>query len=68
MEVPISELKPDTLRAVVEAFVLREGTDYGNRVFSLEEKVDQVLAQLRAGHATLMFDAETETVNIISRP
>lgn len=68
MEVPISELNTETLRAVVEAFVLREGTDYGNRVFSLEEKVNQVLAQLRAGRATLVYDADTETVNILSRP
>ena len=55
-ESPRSELapddsEPDTLRAVVESFVLREGTDYGVHEASLEAKVAQVLLQLRRGEA-----------------
>jgi uncharacterized protein YheU (UPF0270 family) len=42
-------LEPDTLRAVIESFVLREGTDYGVRETALEDKVAQVLIQLRRG-------------------
>ena len=45
------DLEPDTLRAVIESFVLREGTDYGVRETSLEDKVAQVLKQLRRGEA-----------------
>ena len=37
------DLEPDTLRAVIESFVLREGTDYGEHETSLEAKVAQVL-------------------------
>ena len=59
------DLEPDTLRAVIESFVLREGTDYGVRETSLEDKVAQVLIQLRRGEAHITFDPATESVNVV---
>jgi uncharacterized protein len=59
------DLEPDTLRAVVESFVLREGTDYGVHETSLEDKVAQVLNQLRRGEAQITFDPATESVNVV---
>ena len=34
--VPHTALAPDVLRAVIESFVLREGTDYGERELTLD--------------------------------
>jgi uncharacterized protein YheU (UPF0270 family) len=59
------DLAPDTLRAVIEAFVLREGTDYGVHETSLGAKVAQVMAQLRRGEAHITFDPATESVNVV---
>ena len=59
------DLAPDTLRAVIESFVLREGTDYGLHEASLEAKVAQVLLQLRRGEAHITFDPATESVNVV---
>ena len=59
------DLAPDTLRALIESFVLREGTDYGAHEVSLEDKVAQVLTQLRRGEAHIMFDPATESVNLV---
>jgi uncharacterized protein YheU (UPF0270 family) len=59
------DLEPDTLRAVIESFVLREGTDYGVHETSLEDKVAQVLMQLRRGEAHITFDPTTESVNLV---
>ena len=59
------DLEPDTLRAVVESFVLREGTDYGAHETSLEDKVAQVLRQLQRGEAHITFDPATESVNLV---
>ena len=59
------DLEPDTLLAVVESFVLREGTDYGAHEASLEDKVAQVLKQLRRGEAHITFDPATESVNVV---
>jgi uncharacterized protein YheU (UPF0270 family) len=63
--VPYGELAPDLLHAVVESYVLREGTDYGEREFSLEDKVAHVIKQLKRGEAHIVFDPESETVSII---
>jgi uncharacterized protein YheU (UPF0270 family) len=63
--VPYQELSDELLRAVVEAFVLREGTDYGEREVSFEQKVAAVIQQLARGEAAIVFDPDTETVGII---
>jgi uncharacterized protein len=62
--VPYTELAPDLLHAVVESYVLREGTDYGEKEFSLEDKVSHVISQLKRGEARIVFDPETESVSI----
>lgn len=67
MEIPYEKLEPDTLRRVIEEIVSREGTDYGEHVYTLAEKVDQALSMLRIRKAALVFDQATETVNLVSR-
>jgi uncharacterized protein len=63
--VPYTELSEDALRGVLESFVLREGTEYGERDVSLDQKVAQVTSQLRRGEAQIVFDPESETIDII---
>jgi uncharacterized protein len=63
--IPHTELSAEALRSVVESFVLREGTDYGEREISLDQKVAQVLRQLERGEARIIFDAELESVDIV---
>ena len=67
VRIPHTELSADALRGVIESFVLREGTDYGERDFSLEEKVAHVLHQLERREAEIVFDPVTETVQIRRR-
>jgi uncharacterized protein YheU (UPF0270 family) len=64
--VPYTELAADLLHAVVESYVLREGTDYGEKEFSLDEKVAHVIGRLKRGEAQIVFDPDTETVSIVS--
>ena len=63
--VPHEELSDEALRGVIEAFVLREGTDYGERDVPHETKVAQVLRQLERGEARIMFDPLTQSVAIV---
>jgi len=65
VSIPFRELSTDALRSVVEAFVLREGTDYGAYEYSLEQKVAHVMRQLEKGEALIMFDPNTESVDIV---
>ena len=64
VEIPHRELSEAALRGVVESFVLREGTDYGLRDYSLEEKIAAVMRQLDRGEAVIVFDPDTRTVSI----
>jgi uncharacterized protein len=66
MEIPYQKLESEILRAVIVEFVTREGTDYGDQVFSLDEKVAAVQLQLEDGSALIVFDSESETCNVVA--
>ena len=53
------------MRGVLESFVLREGTEYGERDVSLDQKVAQVTRQLQRREAQIVFDPETETIDVV---
>ncbi len=67
MQIPYDKISSDTLTRIIESFVLREGTDYGPKEFSLEEKVIQVKKQLVVGDACVVFNPEDETCNIVRK-
>jgi len=50
-----------------DAFVTRDGTDYGEVEILLETKIVQVLAQLKSGKAVIVFDQETESCTVLRR-
>ena len=67
MLIPWQELSPETLENLIESFVLREGTDYGEHERSLTDKVADVKQQLKSGEAVLVWSELHETVNIMPR-
>ncbi|MCH9675878.1 MAG: YheU family protein [Gammaproteobacteria bacterium] len=67
MAIPPAELSPEAKRGIIEAFVLREGTDYGEREPSLDDKVAQVERQLAEGSAVVIFNTESETIEILTQ-
>ena len=67
VEIPHSELAPITLRAVVESFVLREGTDYGAQDVPFDRKVADVMRQLERREAVIVYDPGSDSVDIVVR-
>ena len=65
MIVPANMLSDDALRGMIEEFVTRDGTDYGEQEVSLEERVEEVREQILTGKALIMFDSKTESTTII---
>lgn len=63
--VPHDELSAEALRGVIESFVLREGTDYGERDVAHEAKVAQVMRQLERGEARILFDPLDSSITIV---
>ncbi|MDG1818662.1 MAG: YheU family protein [Porticoccaceae bacterium] len=67
IEIPADRLSSEVLRAVIEEFILREGTDYGSYEVGLEDKIDQVKGQLKRGDVLITFDPATENCNLLTR-
>ena len=64
MIIPWQDIAPETLENLIREFVLREGTDYGTVEVSLQDKIDQVKAQLEKGEAVIVFSELHETIDI----
>ncbi|MBY4954274.1 YheU family protein [Pantoea sp. DY-17] len=67
MIIPWQELEADTLENVIETFVLREGTDYGEQERSLLQKVADVRRQLERGDVVLVWSELHESINIMPK-
>lgn len=65
MIIPPDKLSPEVLAAVIEEFVLREGTEYGTADIDLSTKITQVKQQLADGRALLVYSELYESVNIM---
>lgn len=66
MIIPYQQLCAETLDAVLESFVLREGTDYGEQEASMQSKLDQLRRQVKSGELLLCFDEPTESINLLT--
>lgn len=67
MIIPHQQISPDALQGLIEEFITREGTDYGETEFSLEQKVKQVEHQLARGDIVIVFDVASESVSILTK-
>lgn len=64
MKIPWKELDAETLNNLIEHFVLREGTDYGEQEASLTDKVAGVRQQLEDGLAIIVYSEELDSIDI----
>ena len=65
--IPPDKVSPRALQGMIEEFVTRDGTDYGERETALAEKVAQVRAQLQSGQAGIVFFPLEESFQILRR-
>lgn len=64
IEVSPDALSREALIGVVEEYITREGTEYGEREFSLAEKREQALRLLESGEVVIAFEPETGTTTL----
>jgi uncharacterized protein YheU (UPF0270 family) len=65
VEVPLERISPETLRSMVAEFVTREWEEVGDAHHTLDDKVDQVLRQLKERKAKVVFDLTSNSCNIV---
>jgi len=59
-----TDIAQDTLYALIEEFVTRDGTDYGDIETSTATKVQQVMNQLENKDVFITYSEEYETCTI----
>jgi uncharacterized protein YheU (UPF0270 family) len=64
IRVPYDRLSADALDGIIEEFISREGTDYGDYNYSFDDKKEQVHAQIRRGLVVILFDPVGETCQL----
>jgi uncharacterized protein len=67
VSVPLQRLASEVLQALLEEFASRDGTDYGERERTLEEKVEQLHGQLRSGDLHILYDVDSEQWDLVPR-
>lgn len=65
VDVPMDRINPETLRKMVEEFVTREWSDLSDADCTFEDKVEQVIQQLKDNKIRVVFDLTSETCNIV---
>jgi uncharacterized protein YheU (UPF0270 family) len=66
IEIPFEQINPETVLNMLREFVTREWADLGDSDYTLDDKVTQVLQQLEAHTAKVVYDTTTETWNIVA--
>lgn len=67
MIIPYTDISDATLNNLIEYFVLREGTDYGEQEVELPQKVAMVKRQLKSGEVLIVYSELHESINLISK-
>ncbi len=67
MIIPYNEIASETLNNLIEYYVLREGTDYGDSEVSLSDKVQHVLQQLHSGDVVIVYSELHESINLMPK-
>ena len=65
MKIPYTELSQEALLGVMDAFILREGTDYGHEELTIDQKRSRLLSMLQSGEAEIVFYQESDHIDIV---
>lgn len=61
------DLDPTTLQNLIEHFILREGTDYGDDEIPLSEKKQQVLKLITERNVVILYSELSESITLVHR-
>lgn len=67
MIIPHKEIAVDTLQALIEEIVTRDGTDYGEHDVPTSTKVRQVMRQLEREEIYIVYSELHETCTLVAK-
>ncbi len=67
IEIAPHRLSPEALQGLMEDFIAREGTDYGEHEYSLKDKLAQLRTKIDSGVVLIVFDPVLESCNLLAK-
>ncbi len=65
IEVPYEQLESESLRAMIEEYITRDGTFYGDVEMSMDHKIDMIVKQLESNEAVITWDLDLQTGTLV---
>ena len=65
VEIPWQELSTEALLGLIEEFITRDGTDYGERELSLDEKTAQAMSRIKSHSIVIVYDELSEMCQLV---
>ncbi len=66
MIIPAEKIQADTLNNILEEFINREGTDYGEIEYNLAAKVEKLRPQVLNGDILIVFDDQLQSITLMT--
>ena len=67
MIIPADQIQKDTLNNILEEFINREGTDYGDIEIDLVSKLNRLRPKVLSGDILIIFDEKLESITLITK-
>jgi len=65
VRIPLDRVDSVVLKAMLEDYASRDGTDYGERELSMDEKVANLQRQLRSDELAVVYDLDSEQWDLL---
>jgi uncharacterized protein YheU (UPF0270 family) len=65
IKVPPQRLEVEVLQALLEEYATRDGTDYGEKELTLEDKVKRLQHQLDGSELYILYDLDSEQWDLV---
>ena len=65
LRIPFEQLQADTLTAILEEFISREGTDYGLQEVSFEQQLEKARQSMLSGDVVIVYDSQLESCQLL---
>ena len=65
ISIPFEQLSEEALQGVLEEFIYREGTEYGEQEYTSSDKKQQLILALKQQRAEIVFDPVLESCTLI---
>jgi len=65
IEIPFQKLDSEILKALIEDFIERDGTFYGEVELPMDQKRNRIIEQLKDKTAVITWNLDLESANIV---